>query len=154
MAEAAAVHADILATQAAILARPAGRERRMADAVRAFAIDAAEAAKSAHAGMPLGMADAATMLWTRFLKFDAADPRWPDRDRFVLSAGHGSVLLYALLHLTGHAGMGVEPCAASAPCARPPPACRNSAPIRPSRRAPGRSARASPPPSAWRSPSA
>ena len=108
MAEAAAMHADVLATQAAILARPAGRERRMADAVRAFAIDAAEAAKSAHAGMPLGMADAATVLWTRFLKFDAADPRWPDRDRFVLSAGHGSMLLYALLHLTGHAGMDLD----------------------------------------------
>ena len=57
--------------------------------------------------MPMGMADAATVLWTRFLKFDAADPGWPDRDRFVLSAGHGSMLLYALLHLTGHAGMGV-----------------------------------------------
>jgi transketolase len=80
----------------------------MADALRALAIDAVEAAKSGHPGMPMGMADAATALWTRFLKFDAADPRWPDRDRFVLSAGHGSMLLYGLLHLTGHAGMGVE----------------------------------------------
>src|SRR6185437_8396565 len=97
-----------LAAQAAILARPAGPERKLADALRALAIDAAETAKSAHAGMPLGMADVATVLWTRFLKYDAADPRWPDRDRFVLSAGHGSVLLYALLHLTGHEGMGVE----------------------------------------------
>ena len=65
-------------------------------------------AKSGHPGMPMGMADAATVLFTRFLKHDAADPRWPDRDRFVLSAGHGSMLLYAWLHLTGHAGMGME----------------------------------------------
>ncbi len=97
-----------LAAQAALLARPATQERRMADALRALAIDAVEAAKSGHPGMPMGMADAATALWTRFLKFDAADPRWPDRDRFVLSAGHGSMLLYGLLHLTGQAGMGTE----------------------------------------------
>ena len=100
--------ARVLAAQLAILARPAGPERRLADGLRALAIDAAELAKSAHAGMPLGMADVATMLWTRFLKYDAADPRWPDRDRFVLSAGHGSVLLYALLHLSGHDGMGID----------------------------------------------
>ncbi|MDI3308903.1 MAG: transketolase [Acetobacteraceae bacterium] len=91
-----------------MLARPATEERRMADAIRALAIDAVEKAKSGHPGMPMGMADVATVLFTRFLKFDAADPRWPDRDRFVLSAGHGSMLLYALLHLTGHAGMGIE----------------------------------------------
>ena len=97
-----------MAAQAAILARPATQERRMADALRALAIDAVEAAKSGHPGMPMGMADAATALWTRSLKFDAADPRWPDRDRFVLSAGHGSMLLYGLLHLSGHAGMGME----------------------------------------------
>jgi transketolase len=96
------------AAQAAILARPATEERRMADAVRALAIDAVEAAKSGHPGMPMGMADAATVLFTRFLKYDAADPRWADRDRFVLSAGHGSMLLYALVHLTGQTGMGVE----------------------------------------------
>jgi transketolase len=93
------------ALQATLLARPATEARRMADAIRALAIDAVEQAKSGHPGMPMGMADAATVLFTRFLKFDAADPRWPDRDRFVLSAGHGSMLLYALLHLTGHAGM-------------------------------------------------
>ncbi|HEY2132922.1 MAG TPA: transketolase [Acetobacteraceae bacterium] len=97
-----------LATQAAILASPAPPERRLADAIRALAIDAVEAARSGHHGMPMGMADAATTLWTRFLKFDAADPHWPDRDRFVLSAGHGSMLLYALLHLTGYAGMGID----------------------------------------------
>src|SRR5450756_1374917 len=82
--------------------------RNMANAVRFLAIDAVEKAKSGHPGMPMGMADVATALWTRFLKFDAADPRWPDRDRFVLSAGHGSMLLYALLHLTGQAGMSIE----------------------------------------------
>jgi transketolase len=96
------------AAQARILARPASEARRMADAIRVLAIDAVEAAKSGHPGMPMGMADVATVLFTRFLKYDAADPRWPDRDRFVLSAGHGSMLLYALLHLSGHAGMGIE----------------------------------------------
>jgi transketolase len=81
---------------------------RMANAIRFLAADAVEAAKSGHPGMPMGMADAATVLFTRFLKFDAADPRWPDRDRFVLSAGHGSMLLYALLHLTGYADFPIE----------------------------------------------
>jgi len=97
-----------LAIQAAILARPMTPERRLADAIRALAIDAVEKANSGHPGMPMGMADVATALWSKFHKFDAADPRWPDRDRFVLSAGHGSMLLYALLYLTGHAGMGME----------------------------------------------
>ena len=97
-----------LARQAEVLARPVTPVRRMADAIRALTIDAVEAAKSGHPGMPMGMADVATVLWTRFHKFDAADPRWPDRDRFVLSAGHGSMLLYALIHLTGHAGMTIE----------------------------------------------
>ncbi len=97
-----------LARQAEILSRPMTENRRMADAIRALAIDAVEAAKSGHPGMPMGMADAATVLWTRFHKFDASAPHWPDRDRFVLSAGHGSMLLYALLHLTGHDGMGMD----------------------------------------------
>ncbi len=97
-----------LAAQAAILARPLDDPRRMANAIRALAIDAVEQAKSGHPGMPMGMADAATALFAGFLKYDAADPRWPDRDRFVLSAGHGSMLLYALLHLTGHEGMGAD----------------------------------------------
>ena len=95
----------VLAAPAVKPARRAGAEPKLANAIRALAIDAVEAAKSGHPGMPMGMADAATVLWTRFLKFDAADPHWPDRDRFVLSAGHGSMLLYALLHLTGYAGM-------------------------------------------------
>jgi transketolase len=80
----------------------------MADAVRALAMDAVEQAQSGHPGMPMGMADVATVLWSRFLKFDPARPDWPDRDRFVLSAGHGSMLLYALLHLTGYPGMTIE----------------------------------------------
>ncbi|MCB1542389.1 MAG: transketolase [Rhodoblastus sp.] len=80
----------------------------MANAIRALAIDGVEAAKSGHPGMPMGAADIATALWTRVLKFDAADPHWPDRDRFVLSAGHGSMLLYALLHLTGHEGLTID----------------------------------------------
>jgi transketolase len=74
----------------------------MANAVRFLAIDAVEQAKSGHPGMPMGMADVATVLFSQFLKFDAKDPTWPDRDRFVLSAGHGSMLLYALLYLTGY----------------------------------------------------
>jgi len=73
----------------------------MANAVRALAMDAVEQAKSGHPGMPMGMADAATVLWARHLKFDPSSPDWRDRDRFVLSAGHGSMLLYALLHLSG-----------------------------------------------------
>src|SRR5271155_2770593 len=77
----------------------------LANAIRALAMDAVEQAKSGHPGMPMGMADVATVLFTRFLKFDPAHPEWPHRDRFVLSAGHGSMLLYALLHLTGYADM-------------------------------------------------
>lgn len=74
----------------------------MANAVRFLAVDAVEKAASGHPGMPMGMADVATVLFSRFLKFDASDPKWPDRDRFVLSAGHGSMLLYAILHLAGY----------------------------------------------------
>ncbi len=80
----------------------------LANAIRFLAIDAVEAANSGHPGMPMGMADVATVLFTQFLKFDAADPAWPDRDRFVLSAGHGSMLLYALLYLTGYPEMTIE----------------------------------------------
>ncbi|MFQ5346933.1 MAG: transketolase [Rhodothalassiaceae bacterium] len=74
----------------------------MANALRALAMDAVEKAKSGHPGMPMGMADVATVLFTKFLRYDPASPDWPDRDRFVLSAGHGSMLLYALLYLTGY----------------------------------------------------
>jgi len=82
--------------------------RDMANAIRALAMDAVEKANSGHPGMPMGMADVATVLFGRFLKFDPAHPDWPDRDRFVLSAGHGSMLLYALLHLTGYADMTLD----------------------------------------------
>jgi transketolase len=81
---------------------------RMANAIRGLAMDAVEKAKSGHPGLPMGAADVATVLFTQFLKFDAADPNWPDRDRFVLSAGHGSMLLYALLYLTGNSQMTLE----------------------------------------------
>src|SRR6267142_2043946 len=77
----------------------------MANAIRGLAMDAVEKAKSGHPGLPMGAADVATVLFTQFLKFDAADSKWPDRDRFVLSAGHGSMLLYALLYLTGNPDM-------------------------------------------------
>jgi transketolase len=77
--------------------------RQLANAIRALAMDAVQAANSGHPGMPMGMADVATVLFTDYLKFDPKDPDWHDRDRFVLSAGHGSMLIYALLHLTGYA---------------------------------------------------
>jgi transketolase len=80
----------------------------MANAIRALAMDAVEKAKSGHPGLPMGAADIATVLFTKVLKYDAADMRWPDRDRFVLSAGHGSMLLYALLHLTGEPSMSMD----------------------------------------------
>src|SRR5512140_1293698 len=81
--------------------KTAVNSKQMADAIRVLAMDAVQKADSGHPGMPMGMADVATVLFSRFLKFDSAHPNWPDRDRFVLSAGHGSMLLYALLHLTG-----------------------------------------------------
>ncbi|MGB8402425.1 transketolase [Bradyrhizobium sp.] len=81
---------------------------RMANAIRGLAMDAVEKAKSGHPGLPMGAADIATVLFTQFLKFDAAEPDWPDRDRFVLSAGHGSMLLYALLYLTGNKDMTLD----------------------------------------------
>ncbi len=77
-------------------------DRRLANAIRALAMDGVQAANSGHPGMPMGMADVATVLFRDYLKFDASAPHWPDRDRFVLSAGHGSMLIYALLHLTGY----------------------------------------------------
>ena len=80
-------------------------QRGLANALRALSMDAIQRANSGHPGMPMGMADVAAVLFTRFLKFDASAPDWPDRDRFVLSAGHGSMLLYSLLYLTGYPGM-------------------------------------------------
>jgi transketolase len=90
---------------------PAPRDpklRRMADALRVLAMDAVEQAKSGHPGMPMGMADIATVLFTQFLRFDPVAPDWPDRDRFVVSNGHGCMLLYGLLHLTGYPDMTLD----------------------------------------------
>ncbi|RQR31449.1 transketolase [Burkholderia sp. Bp9143] len=87
---------------------PSGDMRPLANAIRFLAIDAIVRAGEGHQGVPLGMADIATALFTRHLKFNPADPQWPDRDRFVLSNGHGSMLLYALLHLTGYAQFGID----------------------------------------------
>ncbi len=129
-------------------------DRRLANAIRALAMDAVEAANSGHPGMPMGMADAATALFTRHLKFDPADPHWPDRDRFVLSAGHGSMLIYALLHLTGYARPTIDDIKRfrqlGTPVRRPSGEFRAAGRRG---RPPGRSARASPWRSAWRSPS-
>ncbi|WP_313444925.1 transketolase [Brevundimonas sp.] len=83
---------------------PKATPEQMANAIRVLAMDGVEKAKSGHPGMPMGMADVATVLFSRYLKFDASRPDWADRDRFILSAGHGSMLIYALLHLTGYKG--------------------------------------------------
>ena len=80
----------------------------MANAIRALSMDAVQAANSGHPGLPMGMADVASVLFTEALNFDASDPKWPNRDRFVLSAGHGSMLLYSLLYLTGYPGMTID----------------------------------------------
>ena len=82
---------------------PKATDAELANSIRALAMDAVEAAKSGHPGMPMGMAEIAVALWTRHLRHNPANPAWPNRDRFVVSNGHGSMLLYALLHLTGYA---------------------------------------------------
>ena len=94
-------------TETKTSAPDAALHRDMANAIRFLSADAVQKANSGHPGMPMGMADAATVLFTRFLKFDAKAADWPDRDRFVLSAGHGSMLLYSLLYLTGFEGMDI-----------------------------------------------
>jgi transketolase len=81
---------------------------RLANAIRALAMDAVEQAKSGHPGLPMGAADIATVLFTQFLKYDIADPKWPDRDRFILSAGHGSMLIYSVLHLLGSEAVTID----------------------------------------------
>jgi transketolase len=86
----------------------ADETRSLANCIRALSMDAVEKAKSGHPGMPMGMADVATILFTRFLKFDASQPRWPDRDRFILSAGHGCALLYSALYLLGYEDMTIQ----------------------------------------------
>jgi transketolase len=84
------------------------KHNRMANALRVLSMDAVQAANSGHPGLPMGAADIATVLFTRFLKFDATAPHWADRDRFILSAGHGSMLLYSLLHLTGYEDITID----------------------------------------------
>ena len=91
-----------------VLSETPADHTQLANAIRALSMDAVQAANSGHPGMPMGAADIATVLFTRHLKYDPANPDWPDRDRFVLSAGHGSMLLYSLLHLTGYADMTME----------------------------------------------
>ncbi len=97
-----------LSSAAASAQSPRAEHDRMANAVRALAMDAVELAKSGHPGLPMGAADIATVLFAQFLKFDPADPQWADRDRFVLSAGHGSMLIYALLHLVGYEAVTID----------------------------------------------
>ncbi|MDF3024526.1 MAG: transketolase, partial [Alphaproteobacteria bacterium] len=80
----------------------------LANALRALSMDAVQKANSGHPGMPMGMADVATVLFTQFMKHDASNPTWPDRDRFILSAGHGSMLLYSILHLSGYEKMTLD----------------------------------------------
>ncbi len=93
----------LLSTTSSLAGTELARVRRLtADTIRGLAMDAVQKANSGHPGMPMGMADAAVVLWTSFLKHNPADPLWPDRDRFILSAGHGSMLLYSLLHLSGY----------------------------------------------------
>ncbi len=93
----------LMSTATSLAGTELARVRRLtADTIRGLAMDAVQKANSGHPGMPMGMADAAVVLWTRFLKHNPADPLWPDRDRFILSAGHGSMLLYSLLHLSGY----------------------------------------------------
>src|SRR5262249_41210482 len=113
-----------------------------------------EKANSGHPGMPMGMADAATVLFAKHLKFDPSHPTWPDRDRFVLSAGHGSMLLYSILYLTGYDRMSLDQLKTSASSTASLPAIRKCTRTPASNPPPARWARASPPPSAWRWPSA
>jgi len=88
--------------------QPVGATSPLANAIRALAMDAVQQANSGHPGLPMGTADIATVLFTQFLKYDPAAPKWPDRDRFVLSAGHGSMLMYALLYLTGYSSVTID----------------------------------------------
>ena len=83
-------------------------ETMMANAIRALTMDAVQAANSGHPGMPMGMADVAAVLFNRFMRIDPGTPKWADRDRFVLSAGHGSMLIYAINHMLGYADMNME----------------------------------------------
>ena len=125
---------------------------RMANAIRGLSMDAVEKAKSGHPGLPMGAADMATVLFTQFLKFDAADPKWPDRDRFALSAGHGSMLLYAVLYLTGNTDMTLDQLKHFRQLGSLTPGHPENFHTKGIETTTDRWARASPPRSAWRSP--
>ncbi len=122
---------------------------KMANAIRALAMDGVERAKSGHPGLPMGAADIATVLFSKFLKFDPSQPKWADRDRFVLSAGHGSMLIYALLHLIGYESVSIDDIKHFRQLnSKTPGHPENSSPSA-SRQRPARLARASPMRSAW-----
>lgn len=127
---------------------------RMANAIRALAMDAVQKANSGHPGLPMGAAADVAVLFTQFLKFDASDAKWFDRDRFVLSAGHGSMLLYALLYLTGNKTMTIEQIRNFRQLGSDHAGSSRISSRPASRRRRALSAKASPPPSAWRSLSA
>jgi hypothetical protein len=133
-------------------ARPTTDDQLAVDTIRALSMDAVEQANSGHPGTPMALAPLGHVLWTRHLRHDPADPTWPDRDRFVLSCGHASMLIYSLLHLTGY-DLPIEELRASARSAPGPRGTRRTSSPRGSRRRPARSARASATRSAWRSPS-
>ena len=123
------------------------------DVVRGLAMDAPHAARSGHQGTAMALAPLAHVLWTRILNYDAQDPAWPDRDRFILSAGHASILLYSMLHLTGH-GLSLNDLRDFRQWGSTTPAIPRSAAPPVSRSPPGPSARASPTRWAWLLPSA
>ena len=128
---------------------PASRD--LANAIRALSMDAVQKANSGHPGAPMGMADIAEVLWRGFMQHNPADPTWADRDRFVLSNGHGSMLLYSLLHLTGY-GVSLDDIKNSASWAVPPPDTRNTVTRRASKPPPAHWVRGWPMPWAWRWP--
>jgi len=125
--------------------------REMANAVRFLALDAMVRVGDGHPGTPLGAADICTALFTRHLKFDPADPRWPDRDRFVQSNGHGSTLIYSLLHLAGYAAFPLEQVKRFRELGSTTPGTRNTSRTTASRSPPARWGRASPTRPGWRS---
>jgi len=126
----------------------------MANAIRALSMDAVERANSGHPGMPMGMADVTTVLFSDFLKFDPQHPNWPARDRFILSAGHGSMLQYALLYLTGYPDMTLDEIKNFRTLAPKPPVIRNLAMHQALRRPPAHLGKAWQTASAWHSLSA
>lgn len=130
--------------------------RRLANCIRFLSMDAVQRAKSGHPGMPMGMADIATVLFSEFMKFDPEDPKWFDRDRFLISNGHGSMLLYSLLYLTGYEDVTIEEIKRFRQIdSKTPghPVTRNIILRRGSRRRPARSAKGLPTRSDWRLPS-